>query len=109
MKNLFLLALIITAVSLRAQINNVRNGEVVTLVGQINKSNATNEGLLMNGYIVHLKSSIIEKLDGEKVKISGKVTVAKPLLYLQNSKSSKNPNNKVITRHIRNPRVQVLK
>ena len=108
MKKLMLLLFTLATLNSYSQLDNVRGSEVVTFVAKIDKNLVTSDGIYLQGYVVHMNNEMIEKLNGEKVKISGRVTTFKPSFYGRNTNESKNALKNRITKHILKPEVVVL-
>lgn len=53
------------------------NGKKVSFTATIDINNATKDGIYLNGYVVNIPYSELEKLNGKKVKITGRITVIK--------------------------------
>lgn len=113
MKKIFTLFIIINAISCSTKMNKtqtINSNEYANFITVINKNNTTKEGIYLNGYIVNLDYSEINKLNGKKINIKGEVTIVKGL-------DSENTNSGQIyrqgrqkdTKHILNPEIEILK
>ncbi len=113
MKKIVTLLIIVNAISCSTKMNKtqITNGiEYANFITVINKSNATKDGIYLNGYVVNLDYSEINKLNGKKVNVKGKISIVKGL-------DNENTNSEQIfrqgrqkdTKHILNPKIEILK
>ena len=53
--------------------------DTVTFITKIDIENATKDGIYLNGYVVNIDYDRLEKLNGKKVRITGKVSIIRGL------------------------------
>jgi hypothetical protein len=91
--------------TLKKQSNKASN--LVTFTAKVDIANATKDGIYLNGYVVNINYKQAEKLNGKKIRVTGKVTIVKGL--------KKSPNGKEVqgreedTKHIESPKIEVVK
>jgi len=56
-----------------------KDSSYVTFITKFDKSRETKEGYNINGYVVDISRKKAQKLDGKKIRISGKVSIQKGL------------------------------
>lgn len=53
--------------------------DFVSFVAKLEINNATKDGIWLNGYVVNIEYEQAKKLNGKKIRVSGKVTIVKGL------------------------------
>ena len=72
----------------------------------IDTSQATKDGMYLNGYVVNISWEQARKLNGKKVRVSGKVSIEKA--YRQKKELYIRQGRERDTKHIDNPKIVVL-
>ena len=80
----------------------------VSFVTTIDIKRATLDGIYLKGYVVNIDYNKLKKLNGKKVRISGKVTIVKGLKNLPPTKPLTQGRYED-TKHILNPKVEIIK
>jgi len=80
---------------------------VVTFITKVDIANATKDGIYMNGYVVNLDHQRAKKLNGKKIRVTGKVTIVRGL----NDEEKKAPvqGRDGDTKHIESPKIEIIK
>ena len=77
----------------------------VTFITKVDITNATKDGMYMNGYVVNIDYEQASKLNGKTIRVTGKVTIVKGLdpkdEILKQGRSAD-------TKHIRSPKIKIL-
>jgi hypothetical protein len=82
--------------------------DLVSFTTKIDLANATKDGFYLNGYVVNIEYEEAKKLNGKKVKITGKVTVVKGI-------KNESPDQPISqgrsedTKHIKSPKIEIIK
>jgi hypothetical protein len=82
-----------------------RTSKRVSFVTKVDISQATKDGIYLNGYVVNIGYEKIKALDGKTVRIRGRVTIVKGL---QTTDGELRQGRDGDTKHILNPRIQVV-
>ena len=80
----------------------------VSFITTIDIKRATLDGIYLNGYVVNIEYDKLRKLNGKKVRISGKVTIIKGLKNLPPTKPL-TQGRYDDTKHILNPKIEIIK
>ena len=85
----------------------------VTFTVKFDKSSATKDGYYLNGYVVDISYEQAKKLNGKKIKISGKVSIVsglnnKPKEYDENGQEIVRQGRAEDTKHILFPVIEIL-
>ena len=80
----------------------------VSFITTIDIKRATLDGIYLNGYVVNIDYDKLQKLNGKKVRISGKVTIVKGLKNLPPTKPLSQGRYED-TKHILNPKIEIIK
>lgn len=59
--------------------NEIQENDTVSFVAVVHLENTTKDGIYLNGYIVNLDYEKIKKLEGNKIRVNGKVKIVKGL------------------------------
>ena len=86
---------------------------VISFITKLNISNATKDGIYLNGYVVHMDYAQAKKLDAKTISVTGKVTIVKGL---KNSPKEYNRDGEEIikqgrvedTKHILHPTIRII-
>jgi hypothetical protein len=86
---------------------------VVAFITRFDITKATIDGYIMNGYIVAISYEKAQKLNGKKIKVTGKVTIVnglknRPKQYDRNRKEVMTQGRVNDTKHIDSPSIKVL-
>ena len=79
----------------------------VSFVTKIDISNATKDGFYLNGYVVNIDYEQAKKLNGKKIRVSGKVTIEKGLKNLPGNEIRQGREKD--TKHIESPKIEIIK
>jgi hypothetical protein len=89
------------------------SGNIVSFTTIFDKSNATKDGYYINEYVVELDYALAQKIDGKKIRITGKVHTVKGLNNQAKEYDSKG--NEIMKqgrsedkKHIASPTIEVL-
>ena len=85
-----------------------KSSNFVSFITKLNIANATKDGIYLNGYIVNIEYDKAKKLNGKKIRVSGKVTIVKGL---KNQPKTKPISQGRIedTKHIESPKIEIIK
>lgn len=100
---LLLLTLVTHSLMLRAQDKKINT---VSFVTKIDIQEATKDGIYLNGYVVNIPYEKLVKLNGKKVRISGKVTIVKGIKQYDDIKIRQGREKE--TKHILKPKIILL-
>lgn len=78
----------------------------VSFVTNINIENVTKDGIYLNNYVVNIPYQDLKKLNGKKVRISGKVTIVKGLKHNTNPATSQGRQEDI--KHILKPKIKII-
>ena len=56
-----------------------RTPDIVSFITRLDIAHATKEGMYLNGYVVNIGFEQAQKLNGKKIRVTGKVTILKGL------------------------------
>jgi hypothetical protein len=98
LQHLFVLTLLAHSFLLQAQDKKSNRASFVT---KIDINQATKDGIYLNGYVVN-----IPKLNGKKVRVSGKVTVVKGLKHYNDGQERQGREED--TKHILRPKIKIV-
>jgi len=80
---------------------------VVTFITKLDIANATKDGIYLNGYVVNIDYEQAKKLDGKKIRVTGKVRIVKGL---KNSpKDVIRQGREEDTKHIKSPKIEIIR
>ncbi|HEY6437028.1 MAG TPA: hypothetical protein VIY47_10585 [Ignavibacteriaceae bacterium] len=79
----------------------------VSFITTVDISRQTKDGIYMNGYVVNISREKLEKLDGQKIRVTGKVTVVKGVKNLPGEEEQQG--RAVDTKHILSPKIEIIK
>ena len=91
--------------TLETQINNTL--EVASFVTKLDIANATKDGIYLNGYVVNISYEKAKKLNGKKIRVTGKVTIIKGFKHLPNDEIRQGREED--TKHIESPKIKIIK
>ena len=57
----------------------LKTSGVVSFITKLDTANATKDGIYLNGYVVNISYDQARKLNGKRIKVTGKVTIVKGL------------------------------
>jgi hypothetical protein len=80
--------------------------ETVSFTTKIDKAKATKDGIYLNGYVVNMDAAQIEKLNGQTVRVSGKVTVIKGVDNTAGGEIQQG--RETDTKHILSPKIEII-
>jgi len=78
----------------------------VSFITTVDIASLTKDGIYMNGYVVNISRKKVEKLDGKKVRVTGKVTVVKGIKNLPGEPIQQG--REVDTKHILTPKIEII-
>ncbi len=81
--------------------------EVVSFITQLDIANATKDGIYLNGYVVNINYEQAKKLNGKKIKITGKVTIVKGFQNLHGEEIRQERGGD--TKFIEFPKIEIIK
>jgi hypothetical protein len=90
--------------TLKTQPNNT--AAITSFVTKLNIANATKDGIYLNGYVVNISYEKAKKLNGKKIRVTGKVTIIKGI---KNSPGEEVQGRQGDTKHIESPKVEIIK
>ncbi len=79
----------------------------VSFTTTVDIAKATKDGIYMNGYVVNMSYQKIQKLNGKKIRVTGKVTVVKGVKNLPGEPEQQG--RAVDTKHILSPKIEIIK
>jgi len=94
--------------------NNHDTTNFVSFIVKFDKKCATKDGYYLGGYVVNIDKSQSTRLNGQTIKITGKVSIEKGL-GSEASKQNENGNSPVVqgrlrdTKHIESPTIEIIK
>ena len=94
-----------TTDTLKKQPNKV--SDVVSFIAKVDIANATKDGIYLNGYVVNIDYNKAKKLNGKKIRVTGKVTIVKGLKNSPHDKEVQGREED--TKHIKSPKIEVVK
>lgn len=100
---LFLLTFLTLSFVLHAQ--NKKSNKV-SFVTKIDTLQATKDGVYLNGYVVNIPYNKLIKLNGKKVRISGRVTIIKGLQHYNDGEIRQGREED--TKHILKPKIKII-
>ena len=100
---LFLFTLLTHFFILQAQ---DKKSDKVSFVTKIDIRQATKDGIYLNGYVVNIPYDKLMKLNGKKVRISGKVTIVKGLNQYNDGVTRQGREED--TKHIEKPKIKIV-
>ncbi|MES2850507.1 MAG: hypothetical protein V4685_15715 [Bacteroidota bacterium] len=85
----------------------------VSFIATIDIASTTKDGIYLNGYVVNMSYDQIEKLNGKKVRVSGKVTIVKglnntPKIYDEKGNELIRGGRNSDTKHIQSPKIEII-
>jgi hypothetical protein len=81
--------------------------DTVSFVTTINIKNVTKDGIYLNGYVVNIPYEEAKRLDGKKVRVTGKVEIRKGLKEKNVEKIEQGRNEDA--QHITSPKIEIIK
>lgn len=81
--------------------------DLVTFITKVDIAHATKDGIYLNGYVVNIDYKQAEKLNGKKIRVTGKVTIVKGLEKLPNGEEVQGREGD--TKYIKSPKIEVVK
>ena len=87
--------------TLKSQPGNT--SEVVSFVTKLDIANATKDGIYLSGYVVNISYEKAKKLDGKKIRVTGKVRIVKGI------KNRFQQGREADFRYIKSPKIKILK
>jgi hypothetical protein len=103
LQHLFVLTLLAHSFLLQAQDKKSNRASFVT---KIDINQATKDGIYLNGYVVNIPYDKMIKLNGKKVRVSGKVTVVKGLKHYNDGQERQGREED--TKHILRPKIKIV-
>lgn len=103
LRHLILFTLLAQSFSLQAQDKN--NGRA-RFVAKIDILQATKDGIYLNDYVVNIPYEKLVKLNGKKVRISGKVTMIKGIKHYNDGEVRQGREEN--TKHILRPKIKII-
>ena len=100
---LFVFTLVTHSLILQAQDKKI---DIVSFVTKIDIKEATKDGIYLNGYVVNIPYDKLLKLNGKKVRISGKVTIVKGLKHYNDGEIRQGRAED--TKHILKPKIKLV-
>ena len=104
LQTLYVMALLIFSFTLQAQDRTIHKVRFVT---KIDIQQATKDGIYLNGYVVNIPYHTLQQLNGQTVRIKGRVTIIKGLKNYKDGivRQGREEDSK----HILKPRIKVIK
>src|SRR5690242_14458086 len=84
-----------------------KHNNKVSFVTIVDIARATKDGIYMNEYVVNIPYEQAKKLNGKKIRVSGKVTIEKGIK--NNDTGEIRQGRDKDTKHIESPKIEVLK
>lgn len=103
LQHLFLFTLLTYSLLLQAQ---DKKSNSVSFLTKIDIAQATKDGIYLNGYVVNISYDKLMKLNGKKVRISGKVTIIKGLEHYNDREVRQGREED--TKHILKPKIKIV-
>jgi hypothetical protein len=100
---LFVFTLLTHSFILQAQDTTSNRANFVT---KIDIQQATKDGIYLQGYVVNIPYDKLMKLNGKKVRISGKVTIVKGLKHYNDGIERQGREDD--TKHILKPKIEII-
>jgi len=91
-----------------------KKSDLVSFIAKLDTANATKDGIYLNGYVVNIDYGQAKKLNGKKIRVTGKVTIVKglnniPKEYDQNGNEIIRQGRAEDTKHIESPKIKIIK
>lgn len=83
-----------------------KTSEVATFIATLDIAKATKDGIYLNGYVVNIDYAQAKRLDGKKIKVTGKVTIVKGVKRLPNAPIEQGREGD--TKYIESPKVEIV-
>ncbi|MDP4265028.1 MAG: hypothetical protein Q8941_21045 [Bacteroidota bacterium] len=85
----------------------------VTFIAKVDIATATKDGIYLNGYVVNIDYEQAKKLNGKRIKVTGKVTIVKglnnqPKEFDKNGKEIIKQGRSEDTKHILSPKIKII-
>jgi len=80
---------------------------VIVFITKVDIAHATKDGIYLNGYVVNIGYEQAKKLNGKKIKVTGKVTVVKGLGNLPDKDAVQGREGD--TKHIETPKIEIIR
>jgi hypothetical protein len=85
----------------------IDTSRIVSFVSKLDFANVTKDGVYLNGYVVDISYEKARRLDGKKIKVTGKVRIVKaarnqPSEDIQQGRETE-------TRYIDSPKIEIIK
>lgn len=81
--------------------------EIASFVTKLDIVNATKDGIYLNGYVVNISYEKAKKLNGKKIKVTGRVTIIKGIKNLPNNEIQQGREEDA--KHILSPKIKIIK
>src|SRR3979409_1411883 len=88
--------------SLKKQSNKA--SDIVSFIAKLDIATATKDGIYLNGYVVNIDYEQAKKLNGKKIRVTGKVTIEKGLKNQPDDKIQQGRAGD--TKHIESPKIE---
>ena len=88
------------------KIQPVKESDTVSFTSKVDIANATKDGIYLNDYVVNISYKQLKKLNGKKIKVTGKVTIIKGLQNL--NKDEIQQGREADTKYIQSPKIEII-
>jgi len=114
MKQLLAILFLLAAGQIFAQTNAMTSAvkgrsKQVSFVVKFDKNMATKDGYYLGGYVVDIDHNQAEKLDGKKIRITGKAVLVKGIKNDPGGKTPIRQGRDEDTKHILSPSIEIIK
>lgn len=80
--------------------------DIITFITRLDITNATKDGIYLNGYVVNINYEQAKKLNGKKIRVTGKVTVVKGVKNRPGDAIQQG--REIDARHIGSPKIEII-
>jgi hypothetical protein len=91
----------------KSKYHSKTTSNVVTFVTILDIANASKDGIYLNGYVVNISYEQAKKLNGKKIRITGKVTIRKGFKNRPNEDIRQE--RETDSKHIKSPKIEIIK
>ncbi len=85
-----------------------KTSDFVSFITRLDITHATKDGIYLNGYVVNIDYEQAKKLNGKKIRVTGKVTIEKGFKNLPPSDIIQQ-GRQDDTKHIESPEIEIIK
>jgi len=86
--------------------NQSNTSDIVTFTAKLDITYATKDGVYLNGYVVNIGYEQAKKLDGKKIRVTGKMTIIKGIKNDRNNDIKQG--RETDTKYIVSPKISII-